>query len=327
VSTFSVVSQRGVGAAQSASLAQPAAAAQWPRPPETPAHVSFAAQPLRPRPQPGTQKPFAPVQTRPESAAPQAMSVAQPHRPVATRHCGSAPSQPAALVAEHSVQAPASGPVFWHAGRAGSGQLGAPSAVHGAQVCVTAEQTGAVPPQSALPRQATQTPPPPVVSQSGVAAGQRLVSAVVHCAQAPVARHTGNCGSQSALVRHTRHVWAVGSQIGRVPEQSLFARHSTQVLDVGSQTSWAAAQALALPAPHTTQAPVAAQTGAVGPHSASAPQARHACVVPSHTGVPPPQSADVTQETHTPSVVSQSAVAPAQVAAFVAEHAPHAPEG
>jgi hypothetical protein len=231
------------------------------------------------------------------------------------------------LVDEHSVQAPAKGPAFWQAGRVGSGQLGAPSAVHGAHVCVVAEQTGVVPPQSALPRQATQTPPPPVVSQSGVAAPQRLVSIVVHCAHAPVDRHTGNAGSQSALVRHTRHEWAVGSQMGRVPEQSPFERHSTQVLDVGSQTSCAAVQALASPAPQTTQAPVAAQTDAAAPHSASAPQARQTCAVESQTGVAPPQSADVTHETQIPPAVSHNEVAPAQAAVFVAEHAPQAPDG
>jgi hypothetical protein len=39
VSTFSMVSHRGVGAAQSASLVQPAGVAQCPRPPKTPAQV------------------------------------------------------------------------------------------------------------------------------------------------------------------------------------------------------------------------------------------------------------------------------------------------
>jgi hypothetical protein len=91
VSTLSVVSQRGTGEAQSPSAVHPVAGAQWPTPPATPRHVSFVGQPLRLGPQPGTQKPFEPVQTRPESAAPQAASLEQPHRPVASRHCGWAP--------------------------------------------------------------------------------------------------------------------------------------------------------------------------------------------------------------------------------------------
>ena len=95
VSTLSVVSQRGVGAAHAASAVQPAADAQWPTPAVTPAHVSPPGQPLWLGPQPGTQKPFAPVQMRPESAAPQSASVAQPQSPVARLHFGSAPPQTA----------------------------------------------------------------------------------------------------------------------------------------------------------------------------------------------------------------------------------------
>jgi hypothetical protein len=134
------------------------------------------------------------------------------------------------FVAEHSVQAPASVPVFWQAGRAGSGQLGAPSAAHATQVCVVAEQTGVVPPQSALPRQLTQTPPPPEVSHSGTPAAHRLVSVCVQTAHAPEDRQTGNFGSQSALVRQARQVCRPVSQMGRVPAQSVLAAHSTQVL-------------------------------------------------------------------------------------------------
>jgi len=191
---------------------------------------------------------------------------------------------------------------------------------------VAAEHTGVVPPQSALPRQLTQTPPPPDVSQSGMPAAHRDVSVGVQTAQAPVDRQTGNLGSQSALVRQMRQVCAARSQIGRVPEQSVLATHSTQVLDVASQTFWAAAQAPGLPAAHATQAP-ALQTGVAAPHSASTAQARHACVAPSQTGVPPPQSATATHETQTPSFVSQSAVAPVHAVALVAEHAPQAPDG
>jgi hypothetical protein len=104
------------------------------------------------------------------------------------------------------------------------------------QACVAAEHTGVVPPQSALPRQLTQTPPPPDVSHSGLPAPQRAVSVGVQTAQAPVERQTGNFGSQSALVRQMRHMCVPESQMGRVPEQSALATHSTQVLDAGSQT-------------------------------------------------------------------------------------------
>ena len=225
------------------------------------------------------------------------------------------------------MQAPASGPVFWQAGRAGSGQLGPPSAVQPTHEWVADEQTGVVPPQSALPTQLTQTPPPPDASQRGAPAPQRAVSLVVQAAQAPVARHTGDFGSQSAPVRQMRQECEPGSQIGRVPEQSELVAHSTHRLVVVSQTFCAAAHPPGLPAAHATHVPAAPQTGVAGPHSASAAHVRQACVVPSQTGIAPPQSADVTQETQSPSVASQSAVAPEQAVLFVAEQAPHAPEG
>jgi hypothetical protein len=324
------MSHRRVGAPQSPSPEHDVAAWHWPSPATTPTQVWPDGHPFRPGPQPATQKPFGPLQTRPESAAPHAASPAapsQPHRPVAGRHWGRAPAQRAALVVVHSVQAPASGPVFWQAGCAGSGQLGAPSATQPTQVFVVAEQTGVVPPQSAFARQPTQTPPPPLVSHRGVAAPQRLVSAGVQAAHAPVLRHTGNFGSQSALDAQARHVCAPVSQTGRVPRQSAFATHSTQVLVVASQTLAAAAQAPGLPAAHAWQAPVAPHTGVAPPHSPSAAQARHVCVAPLHTGVAPLQSAFATHATQAPAAVSQRGAAPPHVVAFVAEHAPHAPDG
>jgi hypothetical protein len=170
-STLSVMSQRPSGAAQSPSAAHEVAVVHAPTPPVT-THVWFVGHPLCPGPQPGSQKPFGPLQMKPEVAPPHAASVVQPHRPVATMHWGSRPTHAAPFVAEHSVHAPASGPVFSQTGCAASGQLGAPSATQPVQVCVVAEQTGVVPPQSALPRHATQTPPPPVVSHSGALAVQ-----------------------------------------------------------------------------------------------------------------------------------------------------------
>ena len=326
-SALSVVSQRCRGAVQAPSLVQPDAASQRPRPPAGAEHVSPEGQPLRPVPQPGSQKPFGPLQMRPESAAPQAASVAHPQRPVAVRQMGSAPPHDVAFVAEHSVHAPASGPVDWQAGRAGSGQLGAPSAVQATHVCVVTEHTGVVPPQSSLPRHATHWPPPPAVSQNGAFAPHRLVSVAEQTAQAPVFKQTGNLGSQSALERHARQACVVASQTGVVPEQSEKPTHETQLWVATSHTSCTAGQAPGLPEAHGTHAPVAPQTGAAAPHSASAAQPRHACDVASQTGVAPGQSVEATHATHVPVTASHSGVAPPHVAAFVAEHTPQAPLG
>jgi hypothetical protein len=193
-------------------------------------------------------------------------------------------------------------------------------------VCVADEHRGVVPPQSALPRQPTQTPPPPDVSHSGVAAPQRLVSVVVHAAQAPDGRHTGRVGSQSAPDRQRRHVCKPVSQTGRVPEQSELATHSTQESVVVSQALCAAAHAPGLPAAQATQVPPE-HTGVAPPHSPSAVQLRHVWVAPSQTGVAPEQSAAATHVTHVPLGLSQSGVVPVHAAVFVAEHAPHEPEG
>jgi hypothetical protein len=193
-------------------------------------------------------------------------------------------------------------------------------------VCVVAEQTGVVPPQSAFPRQLTQTPPPPEVSHSGVAAPQRLVSFVVHAAQAPLGRQTGNLGSQSALDRQMRQVCEPVSQTGCVPEQSELATHSTHRFVATSQAFCTAAQAPGLPDAHATQAPPA-QTGVAPPHSLSAAQLRHVCVAPSQTGAAPVQSAAATQATHVPLFVSQRGDVPVHAAVFVAEHAPQLPAG
>lgn len=49
------------------------------------------------------------------------------------------------------------------------------------------------------------------------------------------------------------------------------------------------------------------------------------CVATLHAGVPPPQVAFATQATQVAVAVSHAGVAPEQSAAFVVEHAPHAP--
>lgn len=85
-STLSVVSQRPSGEAQSASAVHPVAVAHRPTPLMTSTQVWFVGHPLRPAPQPGSQKPFEPLQTNPEVVPPHAASVAQPQSPVAAMH-------------------------------------------------------------------------------------------------------------------------------------------------------------------------------------------------------------------------------------------------
>ncbi|MES1164709.1 MAG: hypothetical protein ABUR63_03040, partial [Verrucomicrobiota bacterium] len=210
-----VTSQRGSGSAQSASFAQPVGATHTPAPLVWTPQVWPAGHPLRgAAPHPGWQIPFAPLQTRPELAVPQAPSSAQPHSPVSGRHWGLAPPHRAAFAGVHSVHAPASAPVVWQTGRLGSGQLGAPSAAHGTHTCVVTLQFGVTPPQSASPRHPTQAPPPDAVSQSGRDVGQRDVSAAVQTPHAPLGRHSGAPTPHSVLPVHARQVEVAPSQTG-----------------------------------------------------------------------------------------------------------------
>ncbi len=156
---------------------------------------------------------------------------------------------------------------------------------------------------------------------------QRLVSAGVQTAHAPVARHTGNFGSQSALSRQARQACVPVSQTGVVPLQLELATQSTQVEVVTSQTLPVPAHAPSSPAPQAWQTPPAPQTGVAPPQSASAVHARHVCVAPSHVGIEPLQSALARHATHEPAVASQSEVAPVHWLLFVAEQTPHAPDG
>jgi hypothetical protein len=191
--------------------------------------------------QPGVQMPFGPLQTRPEVELPQALSAegpAQPQRPVSGRHWGLTPAQSPALVGVHSVQAPARGPVCWQAGRFGSGQLGAPSAVQGVQLCVVALQFGVTPPQSASLRHPAQTPTPEAVLHSGCEIGQCAVLVAVQGAQAPLGRHSGVAAGHSASAAQGRQVALAPSQIG-----------------------WMTAQAATFPGAHCAQAPAAVHTG------------------------------------------------------------------
>lgn len=244
--------QTGAGAWQPASPVQPWVGAQRPTPPVISTQVCPVGQSLRGAgPQPGPQLPPGDVQMMPEVGPPQAGSAvgpAHPHRPVAAMHWGLRPKQSNASVAEHSVQAPASGPVCWQAGRVGSGQLGAPSAVHPTQVRVEAEQTGVTPPQSVALRQPTQRPAATEVSQSGAPDGQREGSAALQTPQAPLARQSGVPPPQSLLPLQGRQV-PVASHTGVAPEQSAPVRHCTQ-RSVGSQVMRGDVQAAILPGTH-----------------------------------------------------------------------------
>jgi hypothetical protein len=96
---------------------------------------------------------------------------------------------------------------------------------------------------------------------------------------------------------------------------------------VGLHTGVAPVQSVVFVTEQTPHAPFDSQAGVAPPHSASAPQPRHACVVRLQTGVVPEQFELATQATQVPAAVSQAGVAPPHRAAFVAEHAPHAPLG
>jgi hypothetical protein len=301
------VSQWPSGAAQPPSLAHAIAS-----PPQRPTafvvlvHAAPVGQPSPARPShPGTQKPPALPHTRPTFVpqAPPAVA-SQPQIPRSTTQVGLSPWQAAALVAEHSVHAPASGPVRRQMGRDGSEQDGAPSEVQPMQACVVGEQKGVTPPQSPSPRQPTHVPPPAAVSHRGAEGGQREVSVGMHVAQTPLPRHSGAALPHSAPDAQPRHDDVAGSQTGVAPVHAEVA-----------------------PARHSTQVPAVEHTGAAAGQSAAATQGRHVCVVASQTGVVPEQSAAERQPTQVPAPVSQSGVAPAHAPWIVAEHWPQAPPG
>lgn len=180
-----LVSHAVVGSTQSPLIAQPPAGLQVPTPPLVSLQVWPTGQPLRPGAalHPGTQMPAGPLQTTPDVLPPQSPSpppvFEQPQIPRSVRQRGFEPPHRSACAAVHSVQAPASAPVVWQYGRVGSAQLGAPSAVHGMQVCVAGAQNGVGPEQSLLVTQPTQTPPP-ATSHSGRAVGQAVLFVAEH---------------------------------------------------------------------------------------------------------------------------------------------------
>ena len=211
-------SHRALGAAQSMSplhtgdphLPTPA--------PGGTSHTAPAGQSLRPGVllHPSTHRPAAPLQTRPEVAAPHSRSPSwseHPHKPSSVRHTGLAPAHKRVSVAVHSAQLPVNGPLRLHTGRSGSAQ---PPAVHGTHVWVVASHVGLSPPQSAWVRHSTHR----LLDsrQRGAFAGHRRVSTVLHSphepASGPWVRHTGWSPPHVAagLSPHARHVCDTRSQ-------------------------------------------------------------------------------------------------------------------
>jgi hypothetical protein len=228
-------------------------------------HVNPKGHVLRPGAiaHPGMQVPAGPLQTMPDMGAPHSLSPSvsvHPHVPLA-RQMGLIPPQRVALVAEHSVQAPASGPDFWHAGRAGSGQSGAPSFWHATQVFVFVSQTGFVPEHCALVRQPTHMLV--VVLHTGVAPMQAVVLVAEHCPQAPFGRHAGEPAGHCASFMQPWHIPFVMLQTGVVPVHCV-------------------------PEVHCTHVPVfVLQTGVPPEHWLSMTHWTHVPVIGLHTGVVP----------------------------------------
>jgi hypothetical protein len=250
------VSHFDSGAEQSLSDAQPVGAMHWSALPVTVEQLWPAGQPLRGAcPHPGWQRPPVPLQTRPESTAPQVWSFAHPQMPRLRRHAGSSGLQSVVLVAVHSLQAPARRPSVRQNGRSGLGQLGAPSPVQATQVWLVEAQSGVMPPQSSAARHPTHTPTPDEVSQRGWVAAQWEVSVAVQAAQAPLDRQIGVAAPQSALLPQARQVWLPKSQTGVAPPHCAFETQATQLPTVVSQTGVAPLQRLALLAEQTPQAP------------------------------------------------------------------------
>jgi hypothetical protein len=75
------------------------------------------------------------------------------------------------------------------------------------------------------------------------------------------------------------------------------------------------------------QVPFGWQAAVAPEHSPSATQPRHTWVVPSHTGLVDWHCVPARHATQTPVVVSHVGFVVAHAVAFVAEHAPHAPDG
>jgi hypothetical protein len=115
--------------------------------------------------------------------------------------------------------------------------------------------TGALPPQSALPRQPTQMPV--AVRQTGVAPPQAPALAAEHWPQAPEGWHAGVAPPHSPSPAHARHVCVVRLHTGAVPPQSALDTQATHDPATASQTGVAPPQRATFVAEHWPHAPVA----------------------------------------------------------------------
>jgi len=86
--------------------------------------------------------------------------------------------------------------------------------------------TGFVPPHSPFERQPTQVPDP--VSQTGVAALQRVALVAEHWPHCPAGWQAGSIPPHSSSPPQPRQAWKIGSHTGFGPAQTLPSRHSTQ---------------------------------------------------------------------------------------------------
>jgi hypothetical protein len=227
-----LVSHAVVGATQSPLTMHPPVGLQLPTAPLTSLQVWPTGQPLRMGAalQPGTQIPTGPLQIKPDVGPPQSPSPAtslQPQMPTLATQRGLAPTQRALLVGEHSVQAPARGPVVWQTGRAGSAQLGAPLTVQGMHWCVAGEQNGVGPAQSLFDTQPTQIPPL-TTSHTGRAAGQAARLVAEHSPQAPLGKQAGVVPPHSPSPPHPRQTLVPPSQTGLSPGQVAALTQPTQ---------------------------------------------------------------------------------------------------
>jgi hypothetical protein len=184
---------------------------------------------------------------------------------------------------------------------------------------------GRVPLQSVLATHSTQASA--VVSHTLPAAAHTPGLPEEQGRQTPPAAQTGAAAPQSPSVTHARHVCVVPLHTGVAPLQSAEARHAAQTPPVVSHSGVGPVHAVLFVAEHAPQVPFGWQAAAEPPHSPSATQPRHTCVVPSHTGLAAWHCVFARHATHVPVIVWHVGLVATHAVAFVTEHAPHAPEG
>jgi hypothetical protein len=240
--------------------------------------------------------------------------------PAGASQTGVAPVHAAALVLEHAPQAP-------DGSQAGVAPPQSASPAHARHVCVVVLQTGFVPPHWAFVVHDAQVP----VAASQAATGPVHFEAFVaeQTPHAPEGSHAGVAPPHSPSPEHPRHTCVVASHVGVVPPQFAFDVQPTQTPAAASHTEVPPAHRRAFVAEQAPQLPEGWHAGAEADivQSASPVQARHTRDVRSQTGVVPPQSASPAHATHVAVVASQDGVRPLHFVLFVAEQAPHAPEG